>query len=220
MINNQGFGTKDDSRARAGAIGRHARTSRSSTHVTEGKCPRSRSPTPPPRARFSSPSTYATNAVILASRPRDGCARSNGSSVRDRSIGGLDGGSIDESFLKKSRGSSNFPTRRMDGYDSERPNDGTDDDGTDGTDDANDANDATDVNNLNAFRVFFSRIPGRRRPVETRPSFAPRAKLLRCVRYARYARRWDFRDFNRPRTSRRTRAKTADEVKRNKIRSK
>ena len=43
----------------------------------------------------------------------------------------------------------------MDGYDSERPNDGTDDDGTDGTDDANDANDATDVNNLNAFRVFF-----------------------------------------------------------------
>lgn len=129
-------------------------------------------------------------------------------------------GSIDESFLKKSRGSSNFPTRRMDGYDSERPNDGTDDDGTDGTDDANDANDATDVNNLNAFRVFFSRIPGRRRPVETRPSFAPRAKLLRCVRYARYARRWDFRDFNRPRTSRRTRAKTADEVKRNKIRSK
>lgn len=44
----------------------------------------------------------------------------------------------------------------MDGYDSERPNDGTDDDGTDGTDDANDANDATDVNNLNAFRVFFS----------------------------------------------------------------
>lgn len=28
---------------------------------------------------------------------------------RDRSIGGLDGGSIDESFLKKSRGSSNFP---------------------------------------------------------------------------------------------------------------
>ena len=29
---------------------------------------------------------------------------------RDRSIGGLDGGSIDESFLKKSRGSSNFPT--------------------------------------------------------------------------------------------------------------
>ena len=83
MIKNQGFGTKrrKTTRARAGAIGRHARTSRSSTHVTEGKCPRSRSPTPPPRARFSSPSTYAIDAGILASHPRDGCARSNGSSV-------------------------------------------------------------------------------------------------------------------------------------------
>lgn len=113
MIKIQGFGTKDDSRARAGAIGRHARTSRSSTHVTEGKCPRSRSPTPPPRARFSSPSTYAINAVILASRPRDGCARSNGSSVRDRSIGGLDGGRSTSHFSRNRGEAQTFP---LDGW--------------------------------------------------------------------------------------------------------
>ena len=74
-------GSNDEERLPSGAIGRHARTSRSSTHVTEGKCPRSRSPTPPPRARFSSPSTCAIDAVFTTSRPRDGVTGSNGSSV-------------------------------------------------------------------------------------------------------------------------------------------
>ena len=49
---------------------------------------------------------------------------------RDRSIGGLDGGSIDESSLKKSRGSSKLRGLSLpafDGYD-DRTDDGTDDD--------------------------------------------------------------------------------------------
>ena len=52
---------------------------------------------------------------------------------RDRSIGGLDGGSIDESLLKKSRGSSKLrgplsPSVRWIRRPNDRTDDGTDDD--------------------------------------------------------------------------------------------
>ena len=69
---------------------------------------------------FTLSNTATARAVFVAKYVRDRRAYSRVAPApwvrsieriigRDRSIGGLDRGSIDESFLKKSRGSSNFP---------------------------------------------------------------------------------------------------------------
>jgi hypothetical protein len=201
-------GSNDEERLPSGAaIGRHARTSRSSTHVTEGKCPRSRSPTPPPRARFSSPSTCAIDAVFTTSRPRDGVTGSNGSSVAiGRSEVWMGGRST--SHYSRNRGEAqSFEDHSLpafDGYDDRttEPTTGP----TTTTRRAHCESDATDGNNLKRVSRFFAHS----RPKTTRRNATivraeGEAAAVREIRSIRAPLGWisSFEFPNRPRTARR-----------------
>ena len=126
---------------------------------------------------------------------------------RDRSIGGLDGGSIDESLLKKSRGSSKLRGLSLpafDGYDDRttEPTTGP----TTTTRRAHYESDATDGNNLKRVSRFFAHS----RPKTTRRNATivraeGEAAAVREIRSIRAPLGWisSFEFPNRPRTARR-----------------